>query len=116
MSTVGHHWKLSRALNKAEIEHMQREGTCIACHKEIPANSAAINLLHHVAKYTGQLPKTNEQHAGLVNKIALSSAWFQVLGAAALPTGLGGFLWWRRRRRIGMEPPELGEQASSKAA
>ncbi|WP_231743669.1 cytochrome c3 family protein [Stieleria neptunia] len=100
LATVGHHWKLSRALNKQEIEHIQREGTCIACHQEIPANSAAINLLHHIAKYTGQLPKTNEQHAGLIHKIVLMSAWGQVAGVGGgLLVGLAGVIWWRRRRR-----------------
>ena len=99
LSTVGHHWKLSRAFNKKEIEHMQREGTCIACHREIPENSLAINLLHHVAKYTGQLPETNQQHAGLIQKIVLTSAWVQVIGAAMIPLlGVGGFIWWRRRK------------------
>ena len=86
VATVGHHWKLSRAFTKEEIEHMTREGTCIACHQEIPDQSVAVDLLHHLAKYSGQLPKTNEQHANLVHKIVLSSAWLQVL---AIPTCLG---------------------------
>jgi hypothetical protein len=86
VATVGHHWKLSRAFTKEEIEHMTREGTCIACHQEIPDQSVAVDLLHHLAKYSGQLPKTNEQHANLVHKIVLSSAWLQVL---AVPTCLG---------------------------
>lgn len=101
LATVGHHWKLSRAFNKEEIARMTRDGTCIACHKEIPENSAAINLLHHVAKYTGQLPHTNAQHASLVHKIALTSAWGQVGGAVAafLVMMLGGWLWRSRRRK-----------------
>ena len=81
VATVGHHFKLSRALNKTEMDHISREGTCIACHKEIPTESLSVSLLHHVAEYTGQMPKTNEQHFGLVNKIVLSSAWAQVLAA-----------------------------------
>ena len=79
---------------------MQREGTCIACHREIPENSAAINLLHHVAKYSGQLPQTNAQHAGLIHKIVLTSAWGQVFVAVAFPVlGFAGLFWWRRRRQ-----------------
>jgi hypothetical protein len=100
LATVGHHWKLSRAFNKEEIEHMTREGTCIACHQEIPQNSIAINLLHHVAEYTGQLPKSNAQHAGLLNKIALVAAWTQVGGAALIPIlGIAGAIWLKRRRQ-----------------
>ena len=30
-------------------------------HREIPHDSLAVNLLHHVAQYTGQVPKTAEQ-------------------------------------------------------
>jgi hypothetical protein len=102
LATVGHHWKLSRAFNKQEIDHIQRDGTCVACHQEIPENSVAINLLHHVAQYTGQLPETSEQHSSLVHKIVLSSAWLQVLSPAiALCIGLaaGRYFWIRRRNR-----------------
>ena len=79
LATVGHHFKLSRAFNKEEMLHISREGTCTACHKEIPDNSTAINLLHHLAEYSGQLPTTTAQHSGLVNKITLMSAWAQIL-------------------------------------
>lgn len=98
VATVGHHFKLSRAFNKTELEHMSREGTCIACHKEIPEQSLAVSLLHHVAGYTGQLPETSGQHDALVNKIVLSSAWAQVLGVAfGVPLVLGGMTFGVRR-------------------
>ncbi|TWT52491.1 hypothetical protein Pla22_01150 [Rubripirellula amarantea] len=84
LATVGHHFKLSRSFNKEEIEHISREGTCIACHQSIPEESLAVSFLHHVAQYTGQLPKTSRQHDSLVNKILLSSAWAQVGGAFVL--------------------------------
>ena len=74
VATVGHHFQLSRAFNKDELQHISREGTCIACHQEIPEQSLAVSLLHHVAEYTGQLPKTTAQHDSLVHKIVLSSA------------------------------------------
>lgn len=105
LATVGHHWKLSRAFNKQEIEHMRREGTCIACHQEIPDKSIAINFLHHVAEYTGQLPKSNAEHAGLVHKIVLTSAWVQFLAVAALTfAGVAATFWWRRRNRAESTP------------
>ena len=99
LATVGHHFQLSRAFNRQEIERTSREGTCIACHKEIPDNSAAINLLHHVAKYTGQLPNTEDEHSSLIHKIVLLSAWVQVLAAVLGLIGLVGAVWWWRRRR-----------------
>ncbi|EMI21315.1 cytochrome c family protein, partial [Rhodopirellula maiorica SM1] len=62
LATVGHHFQLSRAFNKDELNRISREGTCIACHKEIPTASLAVSLLHHVAEYTGQTPKTPDEH------------------------------------------------------
>ena len=100
LATVGHHFKLSRPLNKDEIDHMTREGTCIACHKEIPDKSLAVSLLHHVAQYTGQLPSSSEQHHNLVHKIALSSAWAQVgLAMTGMLASIATTTYILRRRR-----------------
>ena len=101
LQTVGHHLQASRPLNQQEREHMDRRGVCLSCHQEIPDRSLAVNLLHHVADYTGQLPTTPEKHDSLVNKIMLLSGWIQVAAAAAMPAvGLAGVAWyWRRRRR-----------------
>ena len=100
LQTVGHHFQLSRALNKDEQARMTREGTCLACHQELPTGDLAASLLHHVAKYTGQLPHTAEQHSSLVHKITLFAAWGQVGGgfAAGLAT-VGALVWWRKRSR-----------------
>ncbi len=100
LATVGHHFQLSRAFTSDEQLHISREGTCLACHQDIPEGSLAVSFLHHVAQYTGQLPTTNAQHQSLVRKIMLSSAWLQVCGAIALPglALLGGWYVWRRRK------------------
>lgn len=84
LATVGHHFQLSRAFNRAEIDRIKREGTCLACHREIPNQSLAVSLLHHVAQYTGQLPDTTAEHNSLLHKIALTAAWAQVGGSAAV--------------------------------
>lgn len=97
LATVGHHWKLSRAFNQSEIERMSRDGTCIACHQEIPEHSTAINLLHHVAKYTGNLPETNQQHRSLIHRIVLLSAWGQVLLIPVAVVVLGFGIWRFRK-------------------
>ncbi len=104
LQTVGHHFSGSRPLNDKERNNMDRRGLCLSCHQEIPTESLAVSLLHHVAKYADALPKTNEQHANLVHKILLFSAWGQAGGAAA--SGLGGLAFvtwlavrWRNKRR-----------------
>ncbi len=99
LATVGHHFQLSRALNKEEIEKISREGTCLACHQEIPDESLAVSFLHHVAQYTGQLPDTTRRHNDLLHKILLTSAWIQTLAAIVCPISLAGLLWYLRRRR-----------------
>ncbi|MEO1498062.1 MAG: cytochrome C [Planctomycetota bacterium] len=98
LQTVGHHFQLSRALNNDERARISREGTCLACHQELPTQDLAAGLLHHVAKYTGQLPHTTEQHNSLVHKIVLIGAWAQVGGGAvAALAAVSGVVWWRRR-------------------
>lgn len=99
VATVGHHFQLSRAFNKDELDRISREGTCIACHKEIPTASLAVSLLHHVAQYTGQTPKSPGEHDALLNKIVLSSAWGQAIGIISLPLfAVLGVVWYRRRK------------------
>lgn len=105
LMTVGHHFKHSRPLNNEERARTQREGVCLSCHQEIPDRSLAINLLHHVAEYAGQLPETNDQHSSLVHKILLFAAWGQVGGAVfAGALVVSGALWWIRRRRLKSKP------------
>ena len=103
LQTVGHHFKGSRPLDNEERARINRQGVCLACHQEIPDRSLAVSLLHHVAEYADQLPKTAEEHNSLVHKILLTAGWFQVAGAAVVPPAmLAGVLWYwyRRRRRI----------------
>jgi len=101
LQTVGHHFKRSRPLNNEERAHIDRRGVCLACHREIPDHSLAVSLLHHVAEYADQLPKTPQEHNGLVHKIMLLAGWVQIAAALAAPlAALAGGLWyWRRRRR-----------------
>ena len=84
-------------------DHIDRRGICLSCHQEIPDRSLPVSLLHHVAKYTGNLPKTTEQHNSLIHyKIFLLSGWMQVgavIGGSIVV--LAGGLWYLRRRRRG---------------
>lgn len=98
--TVGHHLKGSRPLNDKERALIDRQGVCLACHKEIPSESLAVSLLHHVAYHTGQLPETTKKHNTLLNKILLLSAWGQVAAVACVPLVaiVIGVWYWRRRR------------------
>lgn len=108
LMTVGHHFQLSRPLNDEERTRMSRHGTCLACHQDIPDESLAVSLLHHIAEYSDQIPESASDHNRLLRKITLSSAWAQatagfLLGIAALWTTR------RLRRRWGNLAPESSE-------
>ena len=103
LQTVGHHFSGSRPLNNEERANTARDGLCLACHQEIPTESLAVSLLHHVARFADALPKDHEQHAGLIHKILLFSAWGQAGGAVATTLAvLAAAAWftirWRRKR------------------
>lgn len=98
LQTVGHHFSGSRPLNNEERANMDRNGICLSCHQEIPAESLAVSLLHHAATVANALPKTHEQHADLVHKILLLSAWTQV-GAPVLFGLIALFVLLRLRKR-----------------
>jgi hypothetical protein len=99
LQTVGHHFKLSRPLSETERTHMKRKGVCLSCHQEIPDESVAVSLLHHVAEKSNMLPATNQEHSSLIQKNILLSAWVQVLAVvAAMATVAVLLLVWRRKR------------------
>ncbi|PIE19884.1 MAG: cytochrome C [Proteobacteria bacterium] len=101
--TVGHHFKNSRPLDPEQRTHMDRRGVCLSCHREIPKESLAINLLHHMAETLDMMPKRRDEHDTLLRKILLVSGWGQVLALFGGLFGLiGGTVWFvRRRRRAG---------------
>ncbi|MFG0254390.1 MAG: cytochrome C, partial [Rhodopirellula sp. JB053] len=102
LQTIGHHFKLSRPLNNEERARMSRHGACLSCHQEIPTQSLAVSLLHHVAQYTGQMPVTADQHNSLVHKIVLMSAWTQAIAIIGIPLLCAATALWFRRRRTAL--------------
>ncbi len=99
LQTVGHHFKLSRPLNNEERGWLDRRGLCLGCHQEIPQKSLAVNILHHIADVTGQLPDAPGKHADLLHKILLIAGWSQVLGMISIPLlALILLLFWRKKK------------------
>ncbi len=105
LMTIGHHFKLSSPLNNDERAKMTRSGACVGCHQEIPAGSLAGSLLHHVAEYSGQMPRTAADHNGLLHKIALLGAWVEAAAIVGLPACALAGVWYWRRRRAGQRTP-----------
>jgi hypothetical protein len=113
LQTVGHHLTGSRPLNNEERAMLDRRGVCVACHQEIPTESLAVSFLHHVAKATGQLPETAQEHNSLLHKMLLFAAWGQTLPAVLGPLAVAGGAVWlirrRRRRRVAEAATPAGE-------
>ncbi len=118
LMTVGHHWSLSRPLNNAERKNMDRQHLCLACHQEIPEESLAVSVLHHIAMATGQIPRSPEEHHALVHKTLLFAAWGQTAGIVGGPIAGGAFivlLLWYRRRKPGRAAEESGADSTDKS-
>ncbi len=93
--TVGHHFSGSRPLDPRQRTILGRKGVCVSCHQEIPETSLAVDVLHHVAVVTGQLPESADEHGSLLHKVLLIAGWSQVLVFPALLVIVA--IWWRRR-------------------
>jgi len=99
LMTVGHHFRHSRPLNEEERGHIDRGGVCLSCHQEIPSKSLAVSLMHHIAEYSGKLPKSAAQHNSLLHNILLIAGWGQI--AAGFAVAVAGIIAWLRVRRRG---------------
>ena len=75
---------------------LDRRGVCISCHATVPDNDVAINLLSHVAKYSGT-KIDNEKHKSILEKSVRWGAWGQVL-LTVLAAVIGVWLFWKWRR------------------
>ena len=77
--TVGHHFKLSGALNKEQRDKLDRSGTCLACHENIPDGNLAVSAMTHVAQMA-EINIDNKEHKSIVSKVVNLSASVQVFG------------------------------------
>ncbi|MHC4697327.1 MAG: multiheme c-type cytochrome [Planctomycetota bacterium] len=106
--TVGHHFSSSRPLNDKERANMDRRGLCLSCHQEIPTQSLAVSLAHHLGEYADALPKTHQEHSRLLHKILLFAAWGQAGGMALfILTVVALLAWLVIRRAAGKRTPPV---------
>ncbi len=79
VQTVGHHFSGSRALNSEELSKLDRRGVCISCHRTVPDEDLAVDIVSHIAEFSDfELDK--EGHDSILNKSVRVAAWAQVLG------------------------------------
>jgi len=77
LMTVGHHFKLSQALDKAQRDKLDRRGVCVSCHIDIPKGNLAISAMTHIAQMS-EVNIDNKEHKSIINKILNLSAWVQI--------------------------------------
>jgi hydrogenase maturation factor len=87
-------------LDKKTLSKLDRQGTCLSCHKEIPHKSLAVSAMVHMAEMSG-VNIDREFHDDIVHKSVLLSAWVQVF-VGIIGLVLGGLImrtWMRRRKK-----------------
>ncbi len=100
LQTVGHHLSASRALNAQEISKLDRRGVCMSCHQTIPDGDLAVDLMSHVAEYSG-VQIDQRRHDGILDRGMRLSAWVEVLLGILFILALGYVLYrWVIRPRL----------------
>ena len=78
LMTVGHHFKLSQPLDKAQVDKLDRRGMCLSCHESIPSGNLAISAMAHAAQMS-ELNIDNKTHNYILNKMLNIGAWTQFI-------------------------------------
>lgn len=77
--TVGHHFKLSQALDKKQRSKLDRRGVCISCHIDIPAGNLGVSAMTHIANMA-EIEIDNDEHKKILNKVLNIGAGTQLIG------------------------------------
>jgi len=97
LQTVGHHFKLSRALNMSEMQKIDRRGVCLSCHETIPEGDLAVSMMVHIAQ-VANISVDKKEHGAILNKLLRLSAWVQLLAIVALVVSVIYFMFFRKKR------------------
>jgi hypothetical protein len=80
-------------------EHMERIGTCIACHKDLPNGDAAMSMITTVGDLLKMVPHSDEEHTKLLNQDINWAARTRLIAPVILIIfGLLIYVIWRQRR------------------
>lgn len=103
MQTVDSHWPDARPLTVAQRDKLARQGTCAACHQDIPDGSLPMKMLGKVAEVTRLSFAPASAHAKLLRENNIGIAWVKI---AAIIGGIlfvaAGSIWlFRKLKRKG---------------
>lgn len=102
LQTVDSHWPTSMPLTQAQRDALSRNGTCLACHQDIPDGAVPIKMLGKIAEIA-DLNFTSEQaHGDLLRQNNVLISWVKAGGIVALILAipLGIVLFIKRKKVI----------------
>jgi len=102
VQTVDSHWPGSMPLTSAQRKALERGGTCLACHQDIPQGAVPIAMLGKMAEVLDLDFAAPQAHADLLRENNLLVSWVKAIAIAAAILALPVLVWfirWRRGRR-----------------
>jgi hypothetical protein len=93
VQTIDTHWPASIPLTKEQRDLLSRQGSCIACHQDIPNGSIPNKMLTKVAQIANLSFATPEAHVRLIYQNNLMIAWIKALGVIGLIVLTGLIVW-----------------------
>ena len=102
VQTVDSHWPGSMPLTSAQRKALERGGTCLACHQDIPQGAVPIAMLGKMAEVLDLDFAAPQAHADLLRENNILVSWVKALAIVAAVLLLPALVWfirWRRGRR-----------------
>ena len=102
VQTVDSHWPGSMPLTPAQRKALERGGTCLACHQDIPQGAVPIAMLGKMAEVLDLDFAAPQAHADLLRENNILVSWVKALAIVAAVLLLPALVWfirWRRGRR-----------------
>lgn len=84
VQTVDSHWPTAMPLTADQRDLLSREGTCIACHTDIPDGAVPIRMLGKIAEVANLSFASEEAHGQLLNQNNLLISWVKAAGVVIL--------------------------------
>jgi nitrate/TMAO reductase-like tetraheme cytochrome c subunit len=81
LQSVGTHYKSSAPLSSEQLQYVQRQDSCVACHVEIPHGDLAVDIMTHMVDTSG-IVMDNDLHNSELNFILRLGAWVKILVGA----------------------------------
>ena len=107
LQTVGHHYRLSAPLSKAQRDKIDRSGACLSCHQDIPKGNLAVSAMTHMAKML-EINIDNKKHHEILNKTLNIAAWIQVIAGIFVVFVVIIFIYLKFIKKRPINPKNVG--------